>query len=263
VNISVATGVDGCVMVPKLSPDEHNNYNLVVSKNGYSSSQTYPRTAQNPNALTPDANVIVQQVTDLTLVIDRLSALELNFVDQAGQPVSNVNFTLESSKLTYNNPDTFKYSHSFTTDSNGYIRIPDLEFDDYKLVNVSPMYVVSVSGAQPIHLAAGTSLSAKVVLSSSVSNPSIYNFSPLNGIAGDNISISVNGSDFDSQATIKLTHTQSGAEIQGTNMDVQQGNKIIADFNLTNAATGLWNIVIQNPNGESVIQSEAFNVVGE
>ena len=259
-DIAVITGADGCIMLPKLPPDEHNNYHVFVTKAGYSTSLTYPRTDQNPNALAPDVNIIVQQVTSLTMVIDKFSSLEITFTDQDGAPVPNVNFTLESSKLIYFNPATYKYSQPFVTDSAGYKKIEDLEFDDYKVINVSPDYLISVSTTLSIHLPAATNLSATAVLSSSSTNPSISSYSPKNGVQGDKISITVDGGNFNSGTTIKLINAISGVEIVGSNVEIHPHSQIIADFDLTNAELGEWNLIITNGDGESVSQTNGFNI---
>ncbi len=261
IDISMTTGDDGCLLIPKLPPDQHNNYHIVVTKNGYSTSQTYPRTSQNPNALEPDVDIIVQQVTGVTLVIDKLSVMEITFRDQSGSPVPNIGFTLEGSKMIYNNPDTFKYSQIFTTDAQGYIRIPNLEFDDYKIKNVSEMNLISTSPAQPIRLTPEVNLVVLATLSSSGSNPVIYNSLPSNGTVGDNISITVDGNNFDNGANIKIVNSSTGAEIIGTNIEVSQHNQIVADFNLVGTEAGLYHIVVTNINGEFVSQANGFNII--
>lgn len=262
IDISMVTGDDGCLLIPKLPPDQHNNYNIIVSKSGYSTSQTYPRTAQNPNALTPDVDIIVQQVTGVTLVIDKLSTMEISFKDQSGNPIPELGFLLEGSKMIYNNPDTFKYSQTFTTDSQGYIKISNLEFDDYKIKNLSKMNLISTSPVQSIRLSPDTNLAVIATLSSSNTNPVIYNISPSSGIVGDHISITVDGKNLDSGANIKLVNRSTGAEISGTNIEVSQRTRMVADFNLIGAAVGSYDLVITNTNGEFVSQMNSFNVMG-
>lgn len=263
VNIVALTGSDGCIMLPKLPPDEHNDYHLLVSKDGYSVSSTYPRTDQNPNALIPDVNVIAQQVTSSTLVIDRTSTLQIGFIDQNNQPVPNVSFTLESSKLIYNNPDTFKFSKQYISDGSGNVTIAGLEFDDYKIKDVASMSVVSVSTTQPIHLPSGANLAVKVFLSNSSSNPAIYNFSPMSSLAGDKISITVNGSNFNNGASVKIVNASTGQVILGTNVDVAPHAKIVADLDLMGAELGTYNLVVTNTDGQSITQAGSFSIEGQ
>lgn len=273
---NLKTGLNGCVMVPMLPPEEHNNYHITVTKNGFSTDLTFPRTAQNPNALQPDINILVQKVTDLTLTIDLMSTLNIHFVDPNGTPVPDISFNIEGSKRAYFNPDTYKCSlgiaeiiptspclTTYQADSNGSISIPNLEFDDYKIINISAgHYLISTTPMQAIQLSANATLEVTAVLSTSATNPSIYDFTPTSGTVGDAISVNLTGGNINNGATIKLINPGSGAEIAGANIDVSPHNQIIADFNLQGAAAGLWNLVLTNPDGESVTQTNGFEIIG-
>lgn len=260
-SMSLTSGGDGCLMIPKLPPDEHNNYHVVVTKNGYSIAQTYPRTAQNPHALQPDVNIIIQQVTNLTLSIDRLSVMRLVFADEDGSLGSNLTFVLEGSKLIYNNPDTFKFSKSFTTDSMGIAEISDLEYDNYKIKNLSNGFVLTTNPMQAIELVPDTNLVVNIKTTSDSSKPTISNLSPIKGVVGDNISINIEGGNFNNGAIVLLRNSTNGNTISGMNVNVHPHDLITADFNLANATTGLWNIVVTNTDGKNVTQENCFEVV--
>ncbi|MCL5407534.1 MAG: carboxypeptidase regulatory-like domain-containing protein [Patescibacteria group bacterium] len=272
VNVTTTTGSDGCVMVPKLPPDNNNNYHLTATKDGYSTDMTYPRTAQNPNEPLADVDVYAQQVTSQTFVIDRLANLTLHF----SNPVT---FTLQGSKKMYFNPVTYKYSQTFTTDSGGNITLNNLEFDNYRIINTSspyfvvttsPLRSVNVEGLWYFYLAPAANLTVQVNLASTGSNPSIYNYLPLSGQVGSTVNIAVNGGNIQNNASIKLhktimtyvgsTQVPQDIEIVGTNITVTPQNQIIADFNLTGAELGSWDLIITNPNTESVIQTNGFEV---
>ena len=105
--MSGVTGIDGCIMVPSLPPDSQNNYHLTATKDGFSTDLTYPRTAQNPNELYQDIDIIIQQVTEKTLIIDRLSTMEITFVDSSGNVLPNTSFHLRDSKEIYFNPSPY------------------------------------------------------------------------------------------------------------------------------------------------------------
>jgi len=260
-SLVVQSGDDGCVMIPKLPPDEHNNYRLVITKDGYSTFQTYPRTAQNPNAYSPDVNVILQQVESHTYIIDRVSTLKLAFVDQNNNPVSNLSFTLEGSEKKYFNPDTFEYSTTFTTDSEGKVTVENLRFDQYKIVNIpSPYYLVTATPMQPIDLLPDSVLEAKIVLGTDSAQPTIYSITPQSGIQNMSVSITVEGTNFNNGATIKLINPTTGAEIVGTNVEIHSHSTIITDLSLAGADPGSWNVVVTNPDGKSVTQINGFAV---
>ena len=149
--MSGVTGIDGCIMVPSLPPDSQNNYHLTATKDGFSTDLTYPRTAQNPNELYQDIDIIIQQVTEKTLIIDRLSTMEITFVDSSGKVLPNTSFHVRDSKEIYFNPSTYKYSQDLTTDANGHISLTDMGFGDY-VISVPSGAIAAVSPYQPIDL---------------------------------------------------------------------------------------------------------------
>lgn len=250
VDISGQSGDDGCIMVPNLPPDLHNNYHLTATKDGFSIDLTYPRTSQNPNEQFQDVNVLAQQVTIKTLVIDRLSTMEISFLNSLGQPVPNVPFHLEDSKEIYFNPSTYKYSKDLTADANGYVKLTDMEFGDYKLT-IPSMRIAAISPYQPIGLGAGVNLMVKVTIADSPTSPVITSANPLTGKVNDVLSLVVTGGNFDSLASVKLING-AGGEIIGTNVVITKSDQIEADFGTQNTAAGMYDIVITNPNGESV-----------
>lgn len=260
VDIRTTVGDDGCVMVPNLPLDERNNYHLTATKFGFSNDSTYPRTDQNPNALFPDVNVMIQQVTNQTLVIDRLSSLTLEIYDQNDQLMANTSVHLEGTKEIYFNPHTPKYSQELVTDSFGKIELNNMEFDDY-VVSSPDRYVFSVTPYQPFTLHANSTLVAKVYTTTSNSSPRISKAEPIHGKVNETVSMMVLGDKFNQSATIKLKHSTSDAEIIGQNTQVTAGNTIEADFNLTGAEIGNWNIIITNPDGECARQYNGFTII--
>lgn len=256
VNISATTGIDGCIMVPNLPPTIHNNYRLTATKAGYSTDFTSPRTSQNPNALQPDVDVSVQQVTPQTLAIDKFSTLKIDFVDEANNPLPNQSFHLEGSKLLYFNPDTHKYSQDLTTDANGHIELTNMEFDDYS-ISINGRSVLTVSPYQPIGLKAETTLSVKVVSSSSSSMLRISRCNPINGKIGEIVSPTITGANFQNGASVKLV--LGAIEIVGSIVTTTH-DTIEVDFNLAGASEGMYDVVITNPDGSSVRQEKGFEV---
>lgn len=159
----------GCVNFYELPPNKNKpkRYHVVATKgdNTYSSDYTYDGPgSQNPHSLQSDQDVFIQQVTSLILTIDLLSSLEVEFKDTAGTPIPDIAFTLSGSKLIHDNPDTPKYTPTpWTTGVDGKITIPNLEFDNYSITNISGSYhLVSASPTDinnpdyPILLPAGT-----------------------------------------------------------------------------------------------------------
>lgn len=247
---------DGCIMIANLPPDTHNNYHLSVSKNGFSTDMTYPRTSQNPNALFPDVNVLVQQVTNQTLKIDKLSTLVLDFVDDSGNPIPNLPFHIRGAKRKYFNPDTYKYSEDKVADSNGHIELTDMEFDEY-YITATDWMVAATMPYQPLNLSADSTLQARVHLTKVGMQPKISLAEPAVGTSGESIVVTVTGDTFSPSPTIKLKNAST--EIIGTDVSVTGGSKIVATFDLI-GASGLYDIVITNQSGLSITQYNGFEV---
>lgn len=258
VNITAAVGSDGCIMIPNLPPTTQNNYHLTATFDGYTTDLTSPRTSQNPNALQPDVDVSIQEVTPQTFVIDKLSTLQFDFVDEAGAPIPNLLFHLQGAKRLYFNPDTYKYSSDLTTDVNGHIEIPNMEFDDYSITTIPGRYILSSVPFMPIGLKADVTLPIKIIASTDASLPRITSCDPTTGKIGDTVSPVINGENFQDGATVRLV--MGATEIVGTNATVTKGNTIAVDFNLTGAIAGIYDIVITNPDASTVRQEKGFEI---
>lgn len=247
VNISSVTGSDGCIMVPNLPPDEHNNYSLRAYKDGYSIDATYPRTAQNPNALFPDVNVLAQQVTIQTLKIDKLSKLLINLTNIDSSPIANQSVHIESLKEIYFNPSTPKYTRDVLTDTAGHIELSDMEFGDYR-ITVDGYSIVTTSPYQPVGLGADTELAVSIVATHSSSQVLISSVDPRSAITGQILNMTVAGDNFISGTALKIVNQSTGVEVVGA-VSITDKFNLEADLDLSGAASGLWDIVISN--GES------------
>lgn len=262
VNIETTTDINGCIMIPALPPDQHNHYHLEATEDGYSTDMTYPRTAQNPNALNPDIDILAQQVTNVTLTIDKVSILRVRTVDVNGAIMPSVALYIEGSKEIYFNPQTFKYSEDHTTDASGFLELTNMEFDDYKISVISAgLYLSSSTPTLPIHLAPDSIAEIIIRVTNSASAPRIVSVNPAQGVKPDLTSISATGANFDNSAIMKIVNPITGAEINGTDVFVRAGQEIIADFDLSLSTTGFWDIVVTNPNGEFARQVGGFEIV--
>lgn len=262
VNIEAVTDSTGCIMIPALPPDLHNHYHLEATKDGYSIDMTYPRTAQNPNQLNPDIDILTQQVTSVTLVIDQDSVLRVRTVDVNGAIMPNIALHIEGSKEIYFNPQTFKYSEDHITDTDGFLELSEMEFDDYKVSVISAgLYLSSSTPTLPLHLAPDSIAEIVIRVTDSASAPRIVSVNPGQGVKPDLTSISATGANFDSSAIMKIVNPSTGAEIIGVDVSVHAGQEIIADFDLSPSTTGFWDVVITNPNGEFARQVGGFEIV--
>ena len=258
VDMQGITGADGCIMVPNLPPDHQNNYHLTATKDGFTTDMTYPRTPQNPNALQPDVDIIVQQVTRQTLKIDKFSTMIIDVVDTTGAPVPNAALHITGAKEIYFNPSTPKYSADHTTDENGHLVLSNMEFDDYTITTTNGL-IVSTSPYQPVGLHAETTLNVRLVVSGSSTYPIVADCSPRSGSVGDTVSLTITGDNFTDPMDIKLTR-DGQPDIVGTNFIFIHKNEIEIDLNLAGALTGFWNLIVANAGGETVTQTNGFEI---
>src|SRR3954464_8027251 len=92
-------------------------HHIVVTKNGYSTDQTYPITSGNPNPTKPDPTVANGQVTQVSFFIDVLASLSIKTLDSVCQPLSGVGVNVVGAKLIGTNPNVLKYNQNFTSAS--------------------------------------------------------------------------------------------------------------------------------------------------
>jgi type II secretory pathway pseudopilin PulG len=260
VDMQFTTDSSGCTMVPGLPPDSHNDYHAVVSKDGYSTDMTYPRTSQNPNELQPDIDIMAQQVTNLTLAIDKVSTLKVHTVDLTGVAIPNINLHIDGTKEKYFNPVTYKYSQDQQTDGSGNLVLSKMEWDDYKFELLSAgKYISTISPVQPVNLDPDSSLDVTLYLTISSSAPRIQSVTPAQGVKGDVATVTIAGVNFAANPIVKLKNATK--EIIGTNISVKQGKTIDVDFNLASGDTGIYDIYIENPGGEFANQPGVFSIV--
>lgn len=261
--VDLLSGSDGCYLVTNLPPDSHNHYNVVVTKDGYTTEMTYERTSQNPNALQPDLSVYIQQITYQKFVIDKLSSMTITLLDDFGQPIIDTQVHIEGEKEIYFNPQTKKYSEDHTTNSIGQIILQNMEFDNYAFT-VSGWQIISTSPYQPTYLPADEDLSILISASQDSSFPTISSCAPNSGVSGQTVILSITGSNFQENLTVKIVD-ENNNEISGQNISISRdGVEIVsAEFDLSGAILGKWDIVISNPSGSSVTQVDGLEVVVE
>jgi len=129
--INDVTDSNGMLQLVDVPPD-NNAYRITVSKDGYSSDRTYPiDTVNNPIPPKPDATVLIQQVTQVSFAIDRVSTVHVSSVTPTCEAVGNFDFSLTGGKE--NGPGMPKYGANHATDSNGLLDLNSLEWDIYTL----------------------------------------------------------------------------------------------------------------------------------
>jgi prepilin-type N-terminal cleavage/methylation domain-containing protein len=148
IDIDETTDNNGWLQLVDVPPSIE-SYQITVSKAGYSTDRTYQPGAQgNPNPLKPHATVVIQQVTQITFVIDKVSALNVLTVDDTCTHKGYVDFNLKGAKLIGTNPNVYKYTADHQTNSNGQLTISNLEWDSYSVNFIDDTYLFA--GSIPI-----------------------------------------------------------------------------------------------------------------
>lgn len=151
VSINETTNNDGLLQIVDAPPSQ-NSYRITVTKSGFTTDRTYATSTSNPNPVKIDATVLLQQLTQVSFVIDRVSDVNVRTITDRCAPVPNVPFSVDGTKLIGTTPNVFKWSGSFTTDSSGEYNISNLEWDVFSfglsggnyLAGTNPIFPISI-----------------------------------------------------------------------------------------------------------------------
>lgn len=145
-------------------PDSVNGYHIVVTKNGYSTDQTYPSSQSNPNPIKPDATIANGQITSVSFSIDLLSDLTFNISNQTCSPLAGIGLNLTGSKLI-GTPGVLKFNNNYTSNGSGQINLPNIEWDSYNPVLTGNTYMVyGTSPTQQVTILPDTTESFGLIL---------------------------------------------------------------------------------------------------
>ena len=151
-------------------PNSGNSYHITVTKNGYSSDQTYPITGQNPSPTKPDATIGNGQVTQISFGIDKTSNLTFNTLNQTCGAIPGVGLEIKGAKLI-GTPNIPKYDNTFTSNSNGQAPLSNIEWDNYTPALTGNTYMIyGSSPIQQINLLPDTSQTFNLILGAKTTN---------------------------------------------------------------------------------------------
>lgn len=163
--IDDVTNEEGDLQVIDVPPGL-NAYNITVTKSGYSTAKTYaPGASGNPTPLQPDASVLLQQVTQVSFSIDKLSTISFSSLSLATcSAVGGINFSLTGSKSI--GTDHPKYEQDLVTSSSGKYT-HDMEWDSYTVGSTDGTYdIVGVNPLNSISLIPNSSQNVVLVVAS-------------------------------------------------------------------------------------------------
>jgi len=148
------------------APPGVNAYSISVSKSGYTGDTTLtPGAVGNPNPTKPHATVVIQQVTQISFVIDRVSSMEIVSTTQTCSPVGSIDFNLKGTRLIGTGPDVLKYNENLVTNSSGQKNLNNMEWDTYPLVFTDGTYdLVGTNPVMPLSLEPNSTADIKFIV---------------------------------------------------------------------------------------------------
>ena len=185
-------------------PAATNNYRIVVTKPGYSTDQTYPITAANPNPTKPDATVVNGAVVDLSFSIDLLANLTIRTLNEFCQDVDGVDLNIRGDKLIGSSPSVYKFNQDFTSAS-GRVELNDIEWDTYTptLLTGQSFVVRGTSPIQKIEVQPGSNQTFTMILGQNTTANSLL---------------------------VVVKNASTGAAIEGASVHLQKGGSVPQDY---------------------------------
>lgn len=132
-------------------------------------------------------------------------------------------------------------------------------------VKVTHVTVSSIPTAQPTTIVTTTVTTrattvATTATATTAPKPSFKDMDPDSGYAGDSVSSTITGNGFVETPTVKLTKSGSST-ITASSVSWDSATQIEATFDIPNTtAAGIWNVVITNPDGQSLTYANEFTV---
>lgn len=164
ITIDDVTDIDGILQVVDAPPGT-NAYQITVTKSGYSTDRTYtPGGSGNPTPTKPHATVIVQQLTQISFSIDRLSTITFSSVTPECVSVPSMDFSLTGLKTI--GPNVPKYTQNLITNSSGIYTNSSMEWDSYTVAGIDSTYdIIGINPLNPISLGANSTQDVSIIVS--------------------------------------------------------------------------------------------------
>lgn len=181
-NFSDTTDNDGMLRVVDLAAGLE-AFELTITKDGYTTDQTYERNGSNPNPTKPLGTVIAQGVTEISFAIDTVASMSVETLNESCVPLASVPLSLSGAKLIGTSPEVLLTDMSFSTDGSGTYSLTDLVWDTYTfaatgydIIGSIPNETVNIlpGVSQPVQLILGTASAHALrvdVVDSSTSQP--------------------------------------------------------------------------------------------
>ncbi len=164
VSLDDVTNRDGMLQLVDVPPGV-NAYEITVSKSGFTTDKTYTATVSNPSPTKPHATVALQQLTQLSFIIDRVSTFSINSVGSSCSVIPGFDFNLTGAKLIGTGPNVYKYSQNQVTNGSGVLSVPSMEWDTYAVTGIDPTYdLIGINPISPVSLAPNSTQNVQLVV---------------------------------------------------------------------------------------------------
>lgn len=169
ISIDETTNNDGMFQIVDAPPGVE-AYEITVTKDGYSTEQTYTVGApENPAPNLPHANVVSGEVTQVSFAIDELSDLFIETKNAACDLIPFVDMNVRGSKTI--GVDVYKFEEDLATDSSGQLDLEDIEWDNYTFTVTDSGYdLAGTSELLPIDLVPASTKNLDLIMTSSNPN---------------------------------------------------------------------------------------------
>ncbi len=164
------TGSDGYLRIVD-TPTGTMNYDIRVSKSGYSTDYTTPVSVAVPTPIKPPSNVVSQTITDISFSIDRTGSLDLHFINPSCVAIASAPFSIRGDKIIGSEPNVYKYDRNLTANGSGNYSFSNFEWDKYYITATGTTYSIGGSIPMlPLDLTPGLTQEASIILQSYSAN---------------------------------------------------------------------------------------------
>ncbi len=244
-----------------------NMYKIVVTKDGYSTEETFAiGGAGNPDPSKPNVTVLNQQVSQISFAIDKLSSLHFSSVSPLCAPVPNIDFSLVGAKnIGVGVP---KYSSNKVTNVSGSLDLNSMEWDTYTITPTDAAYdVAGINPDSPFSLNPDTNQEVQLVVVPKNGNSimvSVVDSSTFLPISSATVTLSkpgFNSSKITGQGYLQQVDWSLGS---GQEMYVDQA-RYFADNASVDVATSSGDVVLRdffglfNTNATGTLESSTFD----
>lgn len=148
IHLSDNTNADGVLQIIG-APPSVSSYDITATNSGSTTDETYTSLALGgATPVKPPATVAVQQITNITFQVDKVSSVSVSSVDAMCTPVGNFDFTMRGAKKIGTSPDVYKYDEHLVTNGSGNLSLSDVEWDSYTITPADSAY--DLIGSNPL-----------------------------------------------------------------------------------------------------------------